>query len=85
MTTQTREALEAEIKSELAALVRDAVAEYNRKTAWPTIVKRGLQGVVLSAGYVEPHSLKERVKLSEMETCTRFILTMLDMFAANDF
>lgn len=44
-------------------------------------VLRGLDGVVLSAGYVEPHTLKERVKLSEMVTCCEFILTMLDNFA----
>ena len=47
--------------------------------------KRGLPGEVLSAGFIEPHSLKERVKLSEMETCTRFILTMLEEFSKNEF
>lgn len=48
-------------------------------------VKRGLPGVVLSAGYMEPHSLKERVKLSEMETCARFLLNMLKVFAHAEF
>ncbi|MGE0199414.1 MAG: M20/M25/M40 family metallo-hydrolase [Candidatus Melainabacteria bacterium] len=44
-------------------------------------MKRGLKGVVMSAGYVEPHSLKERVKLSEMLTCTTIILEILAVFA----
>jgi tripeptide aminopeptidase len=48
-------------------------------------VKRGLPGVVLSAGYMEPHSLKERVKLSEMTLCTEFLLTILDTFAHDPF
>jgi len=48
-------------------------------------VKRGLPGVVLSAGYMEPHSLKERVKLSEMLLCTRFLLNMLETFADDKF
>jgi len=48
-------------------------------------VKRGLPGVVLSAGYMEPHSLKERVKLSEMLLCTRFLLNMLETFAHDKF
>lgn len=48
-------------------------------------VKRGLPGVVLSAGYMEPHSLKERVRLSEMETCTRFLLEIFAVFAERPF
>lgn len=44
-------------------------------------VKRGLPGVVLSAGYMEPHSLKERVRLSEMTLCCQFLLNILDVFA----
>jgi tripeptide aminopeptidase len=48
-------------------------------------VKRGLPGVVLSAGYMEPHSLKERVKLSEMTLCTQFLLNMLEIFAHEEF
>ncbi len=44
-------------------------------------VKRGLPGVVLSAGYMEPHSLKERVRLSEMVLCVRFLLNILDVFS----
>ncbi len=42
---------------------------------------RGLQGVVLSAGYVEPHTLNERVKLSEMVRCTELVINLLDTFA----
>lgn len=48
-------------------------------------VKRGLPGVVLSAGYMEPHSLKERVRLSEMALCCRFLLNILDTFAHEPF
>lgn len=48
-------------------------------------VKRGLPGVVLSAGYMDPHSLKERVRLSEMRLCTRFVLNILDTFAHKAF
>lgn len=48
-------------------------------------VKRGLPGVVLSAGYVEPHALSERVKLSEMVLCTRLILSMFSVFAQRAF
>jgi tripeptide aminopeptidase len=44
-------------------------------------VKRGLSGVVLSAGYMEPHSLKERVRLSEMVLCTQFLLNVMETFA----
>ncbi len=48
-------------------------------------VKRGLPGVVLSAGYMEPHSLKERVRLSEMTLCAQFVLVILDTFAHEPF
>ncbi len=44
-------------------------------------VHRGLPGVVLSAGYVAPHSLKERVRLSNMETCTRLLTNLMETFA----
>jgi tripeptide aminopeptidase len=48
-------------------------------------VKRGLPGVVLSAGYMEPHSLKERVRLSEMILCSQFLLNMMEIFAHDKF
>lgn len=48
-------------------------------------VKRGLPGVVLSAGYMEPHSLKERVRLSEMSLCAQFLLNILETFAHEPF
>jgi tripeptide aminopeptidase len=48
-------------------------------------VRRGLPGVVLSAGYMEPHSLKERVRLSEMRTCTLFLLNMFEAFVREPF
>lgn len=48
-------------------------------------MKRGLPGVVLSAGYVEPHSLKERVRLSEMSLCFEFLLKIMDGFANESF
>lgn len=44
-------------------------------------VKRGLPGVVLSAGYVAPHSLNEQVSLNEMRLCTRFLLNAFRQFA----
>jgi tripeptide aminopeptidase len=43
-------------------------------------VKNGLPGIVLSAGYMEPHSLQERVPLRDMVTCTRLILSMMETF-----
>lgn len=46
---------------------------------------RGLPGIVLSAGYMEPHSLKERVRLSEMVRCTEFLLTVMETFANASF
>lgn len=48
-------------------------------------VKRGLPGVVLSAGYIEPHSLKERVRLSEMTLCCQFLQNILETFAHEPF
>ncbi|WP_373532347.1 M20/M25/M40 family metallo-hydrolase [Vampirovibrio sp.] len=48
-------------------------------------VKRGLPGVVLSAGYMEPHSLKERVRLSEMVLCCQFLMNILETFAHEPF
>ncbi len=48
-------------------------------------MKRELSGVVLSAGYMEPHSLKERVRLSEMVTCTHLILNLMACFAEEPF
>jgi len=46
---------------------------------------RGLSGVVLSAAYVEPHSLKESVKLSDIVTCTQLVLHMMAAFAESPF
>jgi tripeptide aminopeptidase len=46
---------------------------------------RGLPGVVLSAGYVEPHSLKERVQVKEMRLCAEFLTRIVEQFAAHDF
>jgi tripeptide aminopeptidase len=48
-------------------------------------VRRGLPGVVLSAGYVDPHALTECVSLHEMRTCARFLLNILDTFAREPF
>lgn len=48
-------------------------------------VQRGLPGVVLSACFIEPHSLKERVKLSEMVQSTAFLLNLLETFAHDPF
>ncbi len=48
-------------------------------------VKRGLPGIVLSAGYVAPHSLQERVSLNEMQICTRFLLNAFNLFATQVF
>lgn len=48
-------------------------------------VRRGLPGVVLSAGYVDPHALSERVSLNEMRTCARFLLHLLNTFAREPF
>lgn len=48
-------------------------------------VKRGLPGVVLSAGYMDPHSLKERVRLSEMSLCAQFLLNILETFSHEQF
>ncbi len=43
--------------------------------------KNGVPGVVLSAGYMEPHSLNERVPLKDMVTCTRLMLSLWEEFA----
>jgi tripeptide aminopeptidase len=48
-------------------------------------VHRGLPGVVLSAGYVAPHSLKEQVHLRELSQSTRFLVNILAAFAAEPF
>lgn len=48
-------------------------------------VKRGLPGVVLSAGYMDPHAVSERVRLSEMVQCARFIMAMCSVFAQERF
>jgi tripeptide aminopeptidase len=47
-------------------------------------VRRGLSGVVLSAGFIEPHSLHERVKVSEMRQCAELTVKILECFAADD-
>lgn len=44
-------------------------------------VEKGLPGVVLSAAYVAPHSLKESVRLSDMITCTELTLALMTTFA----
>lgn len=43
--------------------------------------KNGVPGIVLSAGYMEPHSLNERVPLKDMMTCTQLILSIWEEFA----
>ncbi len=43
--------------------------------------REGVPGIVLSAGYMEPHSLNERVYLKEMITCTQLILKIWEQFA----
>lgn len=43
--------------------------------------ERGVPGIVLSAGYMEPHSLNERVPLRDMLICTRLILEIWEQFA----
>jgi tripeptide aminopeptidase len=44
-------------------------------------VERGLLGVVLSAGYVDPHALTEHVSLNEMALCAQFLLNILEQFS----
>lgn len=48
-------------------------------------VQRGLPGVVMSAAYVDPHTLQERVRLSDMVTCSRFLLNLLERCACEPF
>jgi tripeptide aminopeptidase len=48
-------------------------------------VHRGLPGVVLSAGYVAPHSLKEQVYLKELLLSTGFVLEILTQFSLSPF
>lgn len=48
-------------------------------------IHRGLPGVVLSAGYVQPHSLKERVSLVEMRKSAEFLTRIIEQFALNGF
>jgi tripeptide aminopeptidase len=48
-------------------------------------VHRGLPGVVLSAGYVAPHSLKEQVYLKELLLSTGFVLEILNQFSKEAF
>jgi tripeptide aminopeptidase len=43
--------------------------------------ERGIPGIVLSAGYMEPHSLNERVPLRDMITCTQLMLSIWEAFA----
>jgi tripeptide aminopeptidase len=43
-------------------------------------VQRGLPGIVLSAGYVDPHALTENVSLIDMSVCTRFLLKIFEQF-----
>jgi di/tripeptidase len=41
--------------------------------------------VVLSAGYVAPHSLKEQVYLKELLLSTGFVLEILTQFSLSPF
>ncbi len=43
--------------------------------------RQGVPGIVLSAGYMEPHSLTESVYLREMVTCTELMLAIWEQFA----
>jgi tripeptide aminopeptidase len=43
--------------------------------------ERGVPGIVLSAGYMEPHSLNERVPLKDMVKCTQVLLAIWEQFA----
>ncbi len=43
--------------------------------------QHGVPGIVLSAGYMEPHSLNERVPLKDMITCTQLLLGIWEQFA----
>jgi len=43
--------------------------------------EHGVPGIVLSAGYMEPHSLNERVYLKDMVICTRLLLAIWEQFA----
>ena len=46
---------------------------------------RGLPGVVLTAGYQEPHSLKEKVALAELETAVKITSQVFREFAQSPF
>lgn len=48
-------------------------------------VARGLPGVVLSAGYIDPHSIKERVYVKEMQQCAAFLVNIMEQFANHEF
>ncbi|MBY0450893.1 MAG: M20/M25/M40 family metallo-hydrolase [Cyanobacteria bacterium] len=46
---------------------------------------RGLPGVVLTAGYQEPHSLKEKVALAELETAVKMTCQVFREFSQSPF
>ncbi len=48
-------------------------------------MKRGLQGIVMGASFMEPHSLRERVLVSEMARCGAFVSSLLECFAREPF
>jgi tripeptide aminopeptidase len=43
--------------------------------------KHGVPGIVLTAGYMEPHSLKERVYLKDITACTQLLLATWEQFS----
>lgn len=42
---------------------------------------RGLSGIVLSAGYIAPHTLEERVYVKDMVTMTQILLNLYEAFS----
>ncbi len=48
-------------------------------------MSRGLQGIVMGASFMEPHSLRERVLVSEMARCGSFVSNLLECFAREPF
>jgi tripeptide aminopeptidase len=45
----------------------------------------GLPGVVLSAGYVDPHALTERIRVKDLNACAHLLSALLEDFAAAPF
>ncbi|MBX2860918.1 MAG: M20/M25/M40 family metallo-hydrolase [Vampirovibrio sp.] len=48
-------------------------------------VNKGLPGVVLSAGYIAPHSLKESILLKDLTVCGEFYMNIMNAFAETSF